>query len=112
MLIQLEALTRPHPRLILQGDWQWASSRFPAEIINTSFQISSREAAQSLSQHQNQPAPPTVTIQDTVATQDHAPAQASSAALLSDRESLQVMLLEELKAVLPANDPFIAEVSG
>lgn len=110
VLIQLEVLTKPHPRLIVQGDWTWASSRFPAEIINTSFQISSREAAQSLSQYQNQPAPPTAGTQETAATQDLTPTQASSAILPSDRESLQVMLLEELKAVLPANDPFIAEV--
>lgn len=111
--IQIEVLTRPHSRLIVQGDWHWASDRFPADIINTSFQINSRQAAQALPDYSDKSAGGSGVGLTTVATGGDVPVQSpslpSAQELASDRESLQELLLEELKAVLPVNDPFIAE---
>ena len=106
--IQAEALTKPHDRLIVRGDWQWASSHFPSEIVNTSFQLTSREAAQALppsldnAQKSEQP--------DDHPKLSHTTLEPTTNHTVEDRESLQLILLEELRMVLPNDDPFIGEV--
>lgn len=104
--LQVGVLTQPHERLIVRGDWQWASSRFPTDLINTSFRLSSREAAQalpnSLVQTQSALSHP---AKQSLGSQSHGDPQTAL-----DRDSLQTILLEELRKMLPARDPFIAEV--
>jgi len=104
--LQVEVLTKPHDRLIVRGDWQWASSRFPSEIINAAFQVSSREAAQALSKSQHEAQRKELPSSDQV--QLGMPASGMNAA--QDRDLLQAILLEELRKILPPEDPFIAEV--
>ncbi len=104
--IEVEVLTKPHERLIVQGDWRWASDRFPTEIINTSFQISSREAAQAISESQVK----TQSTQRSSMEPNPEIAKSKSSDVAKNREQLQTILLEELRAILPDDDPFIAEV--
>lgn len=104
LAVEVNVLMKPHDRLIVRGDWQWASSRFPAEIVNTSFQLTSGEAARALPQSlaKNKSDDPSATAKDT--------SGATSPRAIKDRESLQSILLEELRLVLPSDDPFIAGV--
>ncbi len=122
ILIDVEVLTKPHDRLIVRGDWTWASSQFPAEIINASFQFSSKEAAKALqaTQDTSPPAQISTTQVSQQATQqgqplqhhtDHPDAVTAAQPRTSEQwQSFQGILLEELRSVLPNNDPFIAEV--
>ena len=102
---QVEVLTKPHDRLIVRGDWSWASSRFATEVVNTSFQLNSREAAQALSLHTPSSEP---SARNPI--QSPIPIEPAEDYQSKNRESLQHLLLEELRLVLPQNDPFIAEV--
>ncbi len=119
--IQTKALTEPHHRLIVRGDWTWTSNSFPADLINASFQIGSNEAAQALSSEQERSpaaqlaevAVTTPPITQTALNQTQGAFSVTEAAksrVVADRETLQFILLDELRAVLPSNDPFIAEV--
>lgn len=119
--IDVEVLTTPHNRLIVKGDWTWASGNFPAEIINASFQLSSREAAQAVTPLQErlpyaQNGEKRVSLQASQQQPiqhgtDHPDAPPGAKSRTPGQwEPFQVVLLEELRAVLPNNDPFIAEV--
>ncbi|MCU0713050.1 MAG: serine/threonine-protein kinase [Pirellula sp.] len=110
--IEIEVLTKPHDRLIVRGDWTWTSSRLLSEIINTSFKITSREAAKAWSPTQNT-LPADQSNSPAIQSPDSAPAIAETAIenrQWKNRESFQHLLLEELRLVLPQHDPFIAEV--
>lgn len=103
---QVTVLTKPHERLIVRGDWSWASSQFLTEVVNASFQISSREAAEALSLPQNSRS----NSETSTEKSSPSPNQPVEANQSINRESFQHLLLEELRLVLPKNDPFIAEV--
>ncbi|XZE21749.1 serine/threonine protein kinase [Pirellulaceae bacterium SH449] len=102
--IDSQILTQPHQRLIISGDWSWASRRLSTEIVNTSFHLASREAAKALS-HENH---------SSTKPRQHHPrrddAPESYGKNSQESESLRGMLLDELRVILPENDPFIAEV--
>lgn len=102
--VDSQLLTQPHERLIIRGDWSWASNRFPTEIINASFQFTSREAAKALALERSTTGPPTSSLP----IADRPPK--STVREVEDRQSLQDILLTELRGILPTEDPFIAEV--
>lgn len=102
--VDSQLLTQPHERLIIRGDWSWASNRFPTEIINASFQFTSREAAKALALEGSTTDSPT----SSPPIADRPPK--STVREVEDRQSLQDILLTELRAILPTEDPFIAEV--
>lgn len=92
-----DVLVEPHSRLMIKGDWKWASSPFPDELISESIRLTSQEASQALGETRTKLAAPN---QPTPQPNSEFP----------NRNSFQVMLLSELKNMLPDNDPFIAEV--
>ena len=100
--IEIEVLTKPHDRLIVRGDWTWTSSRLLSEIINTSFKITSREAAKAWSSTQNTP-PADQSNSHAIQSPDSSPAIAETAIenrQWKNRESFQHLLLEELRLSL------------
>lgn len=90
---QIAWLTTPHQRLIAQGDWSWSTKQFPTEVLNAAIRVDSQQAAATHSlaignSRSAQPIPPDI----------------------NSRISYQSLLLQQLRALLPESDPFIAEV--
>lgn len=115
--IKATSLLEPHPRLIVRGDWRWASELFPEEIIVEQLKLSSRDVASVLAYS---PDPPTVGAdgrkvglgkglvfgRQSQGNQAGQPAEIVNVTLPDFRDRL----LQELKQTVKEDAPFIAEV--
>lgn len=107
--LQTSILLEPHARLIVRGDWHWASESFPDEIMLDPLKLSSKDVAAEL------PIPPPSSPSMDPTTAGTAKGEPIEGTIPTPTEnstfpSFRVRLLDELKKVVGADDPFIAEV--